>query len=203
MDSNNLLWFLLLLFFIQLHYRSFAGNGNHLIDAEFHRLLDDKFHLITLWQTLKQVYFTFKLVTHFIDKSYLKSYSILKKFFYFTAVIVGVLVAYKYFIALFHNSAFKTALTNTFTFSAVAVPLAVILAMALAALLESRIPLKSQFRTFFLSPMMVPVASVVLIWQVIFHYNGVLNDFLAIFGSAPIDWLKSDYSQLVVVALFL
>ncbi len=107
------------------------------------------------------------------------------------------------FIALFHNSAFKTALTNTFTFSAVAVPLAVILAMALAALLESRIPLKSQFRTFFLSPMMVPVASVVLIWQVIFHYNGVLNDFLAIFGSAPIDWLKSDYSQLVVVALFL
>lgn len=107
------------------------------------------------------------------------------------------------FIALFNNDAFKTAATNTLTFSAVAVPLAVILAIALAVLLEAKIPFKSQFRTFFLSPMMVPVASVVLIWQVLFSNTGAFNDFLSIFGIAPIDWLKSDYSQIVVVLLFL
>jgi multiple sugar transport system permease protein len=85
----------------------------------------------------------------------------------------------------------------------VAVPLAVVLSLCLALMLESRIPLKSQFRTFFLSPMMVPVASIVLIWQVIFHYNGALNEFLLIFGADKIDWLKSDYCQLVVITLFL
>ena len=107
------------------------------------------------------------------------------------------------FLALLKNSAFITAAKNTLSFSAVAVPLAVVLSMGLALMLESRIPLKSQFRTFFLSPMMVPVASIVLIWQVVFHYNGALNGFLLTFGMDKIDWMKSEYSQLVVITLFL
>ena len=107
------------------------------------------------------------------------------------------------FIKLFKNSAFLLAAKNTLTFSLMAVPLAVILAIILALMLEARIPLKSQFRTFFLSPMMVPVASVVLIWQVLFNYNGTVNEFLMIFGADKIDWLQSDYCQIVVLILFL
>ena len=107
------------------------------------------------------------------------------------------------FIKLFHNSAFIMAAKNTLKFSFTAVPLAVALAMALALMLECRIPLKSQFRTFFLSPMMVPVASVVLIWQVLFNYNGTINEFLLLFGADKIDWLQSEYCQLVVLMLFL
>ena len=107
------------------------------------------------------------------------------------------------FIKLFNNSAFIMAAKNTLKFSFTAVPLAVALAMALALMLECRIPLKSQFRTFFLSPMMVPVASVVLIWQVLFNYNGTINEFLLLFGADKIDWLQSEYCQLVVLVLFL
>lgn len=107
------------------------------------------------------------------------------------------------FIKLFKNSAFLMAAKNTLSFSALAVPLAVILAVVLALMLECRIPLKSQFRTFFLSPMMVPVASVVLIWQVLFNYNGTVNEFLMLFGADKIDWLQSDYCQIVVLLLFL
>ena len=107
------------------------------------------------------------------------------------------------FIKLFNNSAFIMAAKNTLKFSFTAVPLAVALAMGLALMLECRIPLKSQFRTFFLSPMMVPVASVVLIWQVLFNYNGTINEFLLLFGADKIDWLQSEYCQLVVLVLFL
>ena len=107
------------------------------------------------------------------------------------------------FIKLFDNSAFIMAAKNTLSFSIVAVPLAVILAMCLALMLECRIPMKSQFRTFFLSPMMVPVASVVLIWQVLFNFNGTINEFLMVFGVDKIDWLQSDYCQIVVIILFL
>ena len=107
------------------------------------------------------------------------------------------------FIKLFDNSAFLMAAKNTLSFSAVAVPLAVVLAMVLALMLECRIPLKSQFRTFFLSPMMVPVASVVLIWQVLFNFNGTINEFIMLFGADKIDWLQSDYCQIVVIILFL
>ena len=107
------------------------------------------------------------------------------------------------FIKLFQNSAFLLAARNTLHFSLLAVPLAVALAIALALMLEARIPLKSQFRTFFLSPMMVPVASVVLIWQVLFNFNGSVNELLRSLGGTRIDWFQSDYSQIVVLLLFL
>lgn len=107
------------------------------------------------------------------------------------------------FIYVLSNNAFKKAIFNTFRFSIVAVPLAVVLSLLLAIVLESKIPFKSQFRTFFLSPMMVPVASVVLIWQVLFHYNGAINEVIVNLGGGRIDWLKSEYSHVVIVVLFL
>lgn len=107
------------------------------------------------------------------------------------------------YINVLKNNAFKKAALNTFSFAMISVPLAVVLSMLLAMLLDSKIPFVSQFRTSFLCPMMVPVASVVLIWQVIFHYNGALNEFLANFGVDKIDWLKSELGQIVVVLLFL
>jgi len=107
------------------------------------------------------------------------------------------------FINLFQNQAFRVAATNTLTFSLFAVPLAVVLSLLIALMLEARIPLKSYFRTFFLSPLMVPVASVVLIWQVLFHPNGAVNELVMLFGADSIDWMQSQHSQFVVVMLFL
>ncbi len=107
------------------------------------------------------------------------------------------------YIKLFGNSAFKLALKNTGIFSLTAVPLVVVLSLALAVMLDSNIPYKSTFRTIFLSPMIVPAASVILIWQVLFDYNGVVNDITAIFGADPVEWLKSDYGYIVVVLMFL
>ncbi len=107
------------------------------------------------------------------------------------------------FKKLMTNAAFKLAAKNTLTFSAAAVPLSVVLAIVLALMLESRIPMKSAFRSFFLSPMMVPVASIVLIWQVLFSYNGTVNVLLEALGRAPIDWLNTEYAPWVVVLLFL
>ena len=107
------------------------------------------------------------------------------------------------FFSLFRNDAFMTAASNTLKFSVVAVPLAVVLSLLIAIMLEARIPLKSYFRTFFLSPLMVPVASVVLIWQVLFHPNGAVNELILFFGADAIDWMQSEYSQIVVVILFL
>lgn len=107
------------------------------------------------------------------------------------------------FVRVFQNAAFKQAASNTLHFSFVAVPLAVILSLLLAMMLDAKIPFRSQMRTFFLSPMMVPIASVILIWQVLFHYNGLVNDVIEQFGMGKIDWLKSGYAQVVVILLFL
>ncbi len=112
-------------------------------------------------------------------------------------------VKFQNFIRLLQNPIFKMAAKNTLTFSAIAVPLSVILAIVLALMLECRIPMKSYFRSFFLSPMMVPVASIVLIWQVLFSYNGTANILLTALGGTAVDWLNTKYAPIVVVLLFL
>ncbi len=107
------------------------------------------------------------------------------------------------FAKVARNGAFQRAVRNTAVFSAISVPLAVVLSLLLAVVLNQRLPFHSQFRTAFLSPMMVPVASIVLIWQVLFHYNGAVNDLIVNMGGDKIDWLKSDKAIFVIVILFL
>lgn len=107
------------------------------------------------------------------------------------------------YINVFKNHAFRTAVGNTLLFSVIAVPLAVILGLLLASLLDYEIPMRSQIRSAFLTPLMVPIASVVLIFQVLFDYNGVVNELLIKCGGDRIDWLKSSAGLFVIVLLFL
>ena len=112
-------------------------------------------------------------------------------------------VGLRNFIQVFNNSAFRQAARNTLTFSLAAVPLVVLFSLLLAVLLDTNIPFKTQFRTVFITPLMVPIASVVLICQVLFDYNGAINTMLVSFGSLPVDWMKSGYAQFVIVLLYL
>ena len=114
-------------------------------------------------------------------------------------------VGFRNYERVLTNDAFINASKNTLTFALISVPLAVILALLVAMLLNSGLPGKSLFRSFLLNPMMVPVASVVLIWQVFFSYNGVINGIAEKIFDSPekIDWLKSEYAQIVIMLLFL
>ena len=107
------------------------------------------------------------------------------------------------YIKLFSNAAFLRAAKNTAIFSGIAVPLSVVLSLWMAFALNSRIPGKSWLRSCFLCPLMVPIASVVLVWQVIFHYHGPLNQVTALFGMEPVDWLKTNWSYMVLTVMFL
>lgn len=107
------------------------------------------------------------------------------------------------FINLFQNSSFKLAAGNTAAFTALALPLAIIIPLALATLLMNKIPGRSFFRTVLISPLMVPTASVILIFEVIFNYNGALNALLAGIGIDAVDWLRGEYSRYIVILLYL
>ena len=109
------------------------------------------------------------------------------------------------YINVIQNGAFRTAVGNTLFFSVVAVPLAVILGMALAFLLDAGIPLKSELRSCFLTPLMVPTASIVLIWQVLFEVRrrtgGLAEIFSRSFGhysAVFMEKLRLQYDPLFV-----
>ena len=117
--------------------------------------------------------------------------------------VSGQFVGAANYLRVLGNNAFRLAARNTFLFSVIAVPLAVALSLWLAVIMESRIPFRSQFRSFFLTPMMVPVASVILVWQVLFDYNGLINVWTGRLGLEKIDWLKSPYAPIAIILLFL
>ncbi len=112
-------------------------------------------------------------------------------------------VGFANFANLLRNSIFRMAAKNTAIFSAIAVPLAVTIPLLFAIMLMRKLPMGSWFKTVLISPLMVPTASVVLIWEVLFHYEGTVNNFLTTFGIDRIDFFKSDWSLLVIVCLFL
>lgn len=112
-------------------------------------------------------------------------------------------VGFENYINVFENGAFRIAFKNTFVFSLIAVPSAVILAMLLALMLDAGIPMYSQLRSSFLTPLMVPTASIVLIWQVLFDNKGVVNSWIIKAGGESVEWLKSSAGLFVIVLLFL
>ena len=134
---------------------------------------------------------------------YLVTFGVVIYYSFIAGVVDNSFVGLKNYIAVFDNAAFRTAAKNTAVFTGLAVPLAVVLSMLLALMLEARIPGKSQFRTCFLSPMMVPIASIILVWQVLFHDNGVVNELLKSLGHDKIYWFSSNASLVVIVVLFL
>ena len=107
------------------------------------------------------------------------------------------------FISLLSNAAFQLASRNTAVFMLTALPLAIIIPLLLASVLMNKIPGKSFFRTVLISPLMVPTASIILIFEVIFNYNGALNSFLSGFGAENIDWMRGEFSRYIVILLYL
>jgi multiple sugar transport system permease protein len=121
----------------------------------------------------------------------------------FTSVASDEFVGLDNYAATVDNAAFALAATNTGLFIAVCIPLLVIVSLALALLIQRQTRWGSYFRAGFLVPLAIPVAVVVLIWQLVFNQSGLLNGFLAQFGIQPTDWMNTDYAFWVLVCSYI
>lgn len=121
----------------------------------------------------------------------------------FFSAMSGKFVGAKNYMNVFENEAFKLASSNTLKFMVVCIPLLIILSLGLALLIQ-RIGEKAQlFKMTFLLPMAIPVASVVLLWQVLFHKNGMLSSLVMSLGGEGVDWMKTDWAFWVLVGSYL
>ena len=122
---------------------------------------------------------------------------------FMSSPINGEFVWLKNYQSLLTNQVFGKAALNTLLFTGIGVPLLLALSLMLAMALSSKLLGQKALATVFLTPLVIPVASVVLVWQVIFDNNGALNSILAGFGVDRVDWLKSAWAQYAVMLLFL
>ncbi|MCL1795487.1 MAG: sugar ABC transporter permease [Clostridia bacterium] len=108
--------------------------------------------------------------------------------------ITGNFVGLFYYREIFANQSFLAALMNTGRFIAYCVPLLIVSALFLALLLTKSVYGRGSLRASFLLPMAIPVASVALLWQMLFHHSGLMNGLLLSLGIAPIDWMRTNWA---------
>ena len=101
------------------------------------------------------------------------------------------------------NDAFRLAAANTAKFTVVCIPLLLAVSLGVALLIRSIRPRGKTFKTTYLLPMAVPVASIVLLWQVFFHQNGLANNILSAFGAQRVDFMGSSAAFWVLIFTYL
>lgn len=107
------------------------------------------------------------------------------------------------YLAVLNNPAFRIAATNTARFTLVCIPLLVTLSLALAIALHALPGVGGSLRSAFLMPMAVPAASVVLVWKILFHKNGLINSLFFSLGWDAADWMGSGLAFWMLVISYL
>ena len=101
---------------------------------------------------------------------------------------------------LMGNASFRLAAGNTARFLAIAIPLLLLLSLG-AALAVRRAP--AFVKSSFLVPLALPVASLALIWRLLFDGQGLVNAALAAMGVDTVAFLDSGASFWVLVGSYI
>ncbi len=101
------------------------------------------------------------------------------------------------------NEAFQLALKNTLLFLLICVPLNLLLPLLVAVAVKSIGEQSRLFRLAFISPLVVPVASVAIFWSILFAPGGTIGRILGLFGIPKTDFLHSGWAVLIVALIYL
>ena len=106
------------------------------------------------------------------------------------------------YVDIISSQTFRLAAWNTLKFILVSVPLIMVFSFLIASLLYQKLKGFEFFRSVFVFPLVLPVSSVILFFQMIFAEKGLANDVLSLMGLPVKDWLNSSASFIVLVILY-
>jgi multiple sugar transport system permease protein len=95
---------------------------------------------------------------------------------------------------LLSDERLRTVYANTFVFTIFAVFFNVSIGLALAILLNRRLPqlVRNVFRSIYFFPLLIAHTYVAVIWQFLYQRDtGVINYYLSLLGFGPVSWLGS------------
>lgn len=105
--------------------------------------------------------------------------------------------------SVLRNESFQLAARNTARFAGVCIPLLLLVSLLLSLLMRAAQPGEWQLKTLYLLPMSVPVASMVLLWQLLFHDRGLVNHLLTACGGHAVSFMNSPAAFWVLVSTYL
>lgn len=100
------------------------------------------------------------------------------------------------------NSSFQLAAINTAKFLCICLPVLMVLSLVFALMMHMISPRGRRIKTLFLLPMAVPVASMVLVWKLLFEEKGLLNAMLLSLGAEQVDFMGTNAAFWVLVGTY-
>ena len=106
------------------------------------------------------------------------------------------------FSKMFQDSVMWRSLGNTLMYAAIIIPLTVVFALILAALLNTKIRGRDVFRVIYFIPTVTMAAAIAMVWRWIFNGDfGILNHLVRSFGGTPQYWLSSESTVLLCISI--
>ena len=103
---------------------------------------------------------------------------------------------------MFQDSVMWRSLGNTMMYAVIIIPLTVILALILAAMLNTNIRGREVYRVIYFIPTVTMSVAIAMVWRWIFNGDfGILNHIVRIFGGTPQYWLSDEHTVLLCVSI--
>jgi multiple sugar transport system permease protein len=111
-------------------------------------------------------------------------------------------IGWENYAHLMHDRLFWKAVLNTLFFLVIHIPLQVVIALALAYLLNSKIWLRAFFRASFFMPVVISGVVVTIMWQQLYGLEtGLLNAMLFVLGFDRVEWLSNPSIAMISIAI--
>lgn len=105
---------------------------------------------------------------------------------------------------ILRDPTFKQTLFNTFFYLVIQVPVMLILALALASMLNNKdLKFKGVFRTAIFLPCATSLVSYSMIFRAMFANDGLINTILKKIGVAPVGWFSNAWTARIIIVIAL
>ena len=139
--------------------------------------------------------FTLYPIVNVIRMSFLEGYK------YLTGAYTG--VGFGNYEKVINDQYFRQAISNTFRYVLLVVPISTVIAVILANLLNQKIKFQSFFQTAYFLPMVTSSLAVGLSWRYMFNDKyGILNYLLSLFGVDAVSFLGDIAGNFTAVVIF-
>ena len=139
--------------------------------------------------------FTLYPIVNVIRMSFLEGYK------YLTGDYTG--IGFGNYKKVFADPYFRQALSNTFKYVLLVVPISTVIAVVLANLLNQKIKFQSFFQTAYFLPMVTSSLAVGLAWRFMFNDSiGIINYVLSLFHMEAIPFLGKSAGNFLAVVIF-
>ncbi|MDR3211153.1 MAG: sugar ABC transporter permease, partial [Planctomycetota bacterium] len=111
-------------------------------------------------------------------------------------------VGFRNYLRIIEDRNFLQAFWNTAVFAVVVTPLQSALALAMAMLINARLPFRNVLRGIYFLPTVVPMVVVSIAWACLYRLDGFFNQVLSTitFGMVdPVAWLQNENTAMLAV----